>query len=348
MAALDMFLFNRASEIASREESYWDKLAGKCVMVTGSTGLIGSQLVRSLLSRNDLFSADISLVLPVRNIIKARAIFGDRPDISFIQWSLGEDISYSSHVDYVVHAACGTSSKSFLETPATTIVEIVSGGEAVLRFANTADVCKVLFLSTMEVYGEVEGIASEDNLGKLDPMVVRNSYPEAKRLTECLCASYVKEFQVPCVVMRLAQTFGEGVHFDDMRVFADFGRHAVQGKDIILLSDGLKCNGYLSVDDAVRAILVSLAFGVPGEAYNAVNQDSYCSIKEMAELVLKEFGKDGAQVRRDFDPLREATFRKSSDLRLDSTKLEDLGWKAKDTLVDMYRSMIDCWTADTE
>lgn len=343
MAAVDKYLFDRAAQIAAQADLPWTELDGKTVVVTGSTGLIGSQVVRTLLSRNDCVNADINVVLPVRNIIKAHALFGDRDDVSVLQWSLGDDLVGPDHVDYIVHAACGTSSKSFLETPATTIMQIVYGGEAVLKYACSAYVEKVLFLSTMEVYGEVEGVATEDNLGKLDPMVVRNSYPEAKRLVECLCASYDAEHGVPSVVMRLAQTFGEGVHPDDMRVFADFGRHAIEGKDIVLLSDGLKRNGYLSVDDSVRAILTALVKGKSGEAYNAVNEDAYCSIREMAQLVLDQFGSEGAQVRREFDPEREATFRKASDLMLDASKLKALGWVPNDSLSDMYQAMIDCW-----
>ena len=344
MAAVDEYLFDRAAKIAAEVDLPWAELDGKTVLVTGSTGLIGSQVVRTLLSRNDHVDAGINVVLPVRNIKKTQALFGDRSDVSVLEWSLGDELLGFEHVDYVVHAACGTSSKSFLETPATTIMQIVYGGEAVLRYACSVDAKKVLFLSTMEVYGEVEGAATEDNLGKLDPMVVRNSYPEAKRLVECLCASYATEHGVPSVVMRLAQTFGEGVHPDDMRVFADFGRHAIEGKDIVLLSDGLKRNGYLSVDDSVRAILIALVKGKPGEAYNAVNEDAYCSIREMAQLVLDQFGAAGAQVRREFDPEREATFRKASDLMLDSSKLKALGWKPYDSLSDMYRAMIDCWS----
>lgn len=343
MAAVDKYLSDRAAQIAAQVELPWDGLDGKTFLVTGSTGLIGSQVVRTLLSRNDHFNAGIKVILPARNIMKARALFGERSDVSVLEWSLGDALKGPEHVDYLIHAACGTSSRSFLETPATTIMQIVHGGEAVLSYACSADAQKVLFLSTMEVYGEVEGVATEDNLGKLDPMIVRNSYPEAKRLVECLCASYATEHGVPSVVMRLAQTFGEGVHPDDMRVFADFGRHAIEGQDIVLLSDGLKRNGYLSVDDAMRAIIFALVKGESGQAYNAVNEDAYCSIKEMAELVLREFGAQGAQVRREYDPEREATFRKSSDLRLDSTKLKNLGWEPKDDLTDMYRAMIDCW-----
>lgn len=343
MAAVDKYLNWTAEEFVKKTAFDWKSIANAKIAVTGSTGLIGSQLVRSLLAANASFGLNVSLILPVRNLEKGAGLFGNVDNIEYMKWALGDTLSFHESVDYVVHAACSTSSKSFTLTPATTISQIVSGGEETLKAALESSAKRYLFLSTMEVYGEVEGLATEDNLGKLDPMVVRNSYPEAKRLVECLVASYVVERGLSASVLRLAQTFGQGVARDDMRVFADFGQHAVSGDDIILLSDGLKRNGYLSVNDAVSAILTVLVNGEPGEAYNAVNQDTYCSIKEMAELVLSQFGSEGATVRREFDSEREATFRKSSNLRLDATKLKNLGWSSQESLVDMYHMMIDGW-----
>ena len=343
MASVKDYLFGTAQLIAEELSLPWAQFTGKTFVVTGATGLIASQLVRVLACRNDSFGLEAKMVLPVRNKGKALNLFGDREDIELVEWSLGESLLLEGKADYFVHAACGTSSKGFSAEPATTIEQIVSGGVETLEASIRLGVEKYLFLSSMEVYGEVSGVATEDNLGRLDPMVARNSYPEAKRLLECLCASCCVEHSVPAAVVRLAQTFGQGVDLSDMRVFADFGRHAVSGKDIVLLSDGSKRNAYLSVDDAVRAILTLLVNGVSGEAYNAANGETYCSIREMADLVIEGFGAEGARVVRDFDPVREATFRKSSDLKLDTKKLEDLGWKPKDSLESMYDAMIACW-----
>lgn len=343
MASLNDYLNGTAESFAKNTSFEWNSIAGKRIAITGATGLIGSQLVRSILAANRLFNTSISLVLPVRNIDKAIGLFGSSQDISYLQWSLGESLAFHQSIDYLIHAACGTSSRAFTLEPATTIAQIVNGGEETLKAAVDAKAQRYLFLSTMEVYGEVEGLASEENLGKLDPMVVRNCYPEAKRLVECLASSYAVEHDLSTSVLRLAQTFGQGVVKEDMRVFADFGRHAISGDDIVLLSDGLKRNGYLSIDDAVSAILTVLVKGKTGEAYNAVNQNTYCSIKEMAEMVLASFGDKNAALRREYDPEREATFRKSSDLQLDTSKLESLGWIPTESLQDMYRMMIVGW-----
>lgn len=344
MGKVNEYLWDSAAAVIEGSGPFFAPLENARILVTGSTGLIASQLVRVLLAASDTFGLNLQLLLPVRNIAKAKGLFGERENVSYAQWQLGEDLPDFGPYDYLIHTACGTSSKAFLNEPATTIKTIIDGGIATLDSARAAQ-AKYVFLSTMEVYGEVEGDATEDNLGKLDTMVPRNSYPEAKKMIECLCSSYLKEYGLDTVVVRLAQTFGQGVAYGDMRVFADFGRHAVEGQGIVLLSDGMKHNAYLSVDDAVRAILVCMLHGKPGEAYNAANEETYCSIRDMATLVLENFGANGAEVKREFDPEREATFRKASDLRLKTDKLQALGWQPQDSLVDMYRKMIDCWKA---
>lgn len=95
---------------------------------------------------------------------------------------------------------------------------------------------------------------------------------------------------------------------------------ATTGKGITLLTDGSKRNAYLSVDDAVRALIFLLAKGKSGEAYNAANDESYCSIREMAELVLMNFDTTNSTLIRKVNPEREATFRKSSNLKMDTSK----------------------------
>lgn len=337
------YLLKSARVLASRRDIPWGSFCAKKIVITGSTGLIGSQLVRTFLARNDHFHACNQLILPVRNINKAICMFGDRSDISFLEWNLDSAQLNIDSCDFFIHAACGTSSQEFLKNPVSTILSIVNGGKVTLQSAQDAGATKYLFLSTMEVYGEVSGLTTEVDLGCLDPTIVRNSYPEAKRLVECLCSSYCSEYELPTVILRLAQTFGQGVSFEDSRVFAEFGRHAVKGEDIILFSDGSKKNMYLSVDDAARAILFVLAYGSPGDAYNAANESTYCSIREMAELVIKKYGSKNATVRCEIDENRAATFRKSSDLYLDCSKLNEIGWIAKDSLDEMYRAMLNCW-----
>ena len=115
----------------------------------------------------------------------------------------------------------------------------------------------------MEVYGSPknEDLLSEEDLGYLNPLNVRNCYPESKRMSESLVASYAREYGIRSMSIRLAQTFGPGVEYGDKRVFAEFARCAMEKKDIVLLTDGKSKRCYLYTMDAVSAILTVLLKG---------------------------------------------------------------------------------------
>ena len=76
----------------------------------------------------------------------------------------------------------------------------------------------MIYLSSLEVYGtpqpDQEKIREAD-YGYIEPLNVRSSYSEGKRMVECLCASYAKEYEVPVKIARLSQTFGPGVTYED-------------------------------------------------------------------------------------------------------------------------------------
>lgn len=338
--------WDAARKIAARDDLPWDDLDGKTYIVTGATGLIGSELVRVLLCRRAETGTGIRVVAPVRNVAKVQALFAGHEGFEALPWSMGEALPKTAAADYVVHAASSTSSRDFSERPVEVIETVVNAAGEVLACAEWARAGRALLLSTMEVYGDVAGKITEDMGGTLDTMSPRSSYPEAKRLAECLFASHAAERGAHATVARLTQTFGEGVSPRDGRVFAEFARCALRGEDIVLLSDGSKRNQYLSVDDAVRAILILLANGGDGKAYNVANPATFCSIKEMAGLVAEELGGGRCQVTFGIDPVRTATFRKGSVIDLDVSRLEALGWAPEQGLPEMYKAMAACWGDD--
>lgn len=319
-------------------------LRNKKICVTGSTGLVGSQIVRVLIEANVGMDLGLKLVLPVRSVGRAANHFGDCAGISLVPWELGEEPDLGGACDLFVHCACPTSSRAFAEQPVETLLAIVDGTAACLRSAREAGCGAFVYLSTMEVYGEPAAKpATETDLGPTDPTLPRSSYPVAKLAAENLVASSGEGGDMRTASLRLAQTFGAGVRRDDGRVFAEFARCATAGEDITLLSDGSKRNCYLSVSDAASAVLTVLASDAAAGAYNAANPGTYCSIREMAELVLSRFGVVGSQVRFGSDPVRAAMFRKGDDILLDCTKLRSLGWEPSEGLEEMYRQMIESW-----
>lgn len=325
----------------------WNKIAGKTVLVTGATGLIGSTLIDSLLYADTTIGLNIGIVALARNVEKARIKFEkqllDSNNLDFIEGTVEDLPEFDMDIDYIVHGASPTASNFFVEKPVETIKIAVQGTIKLLDLAVKKHVKGLVYLSSMEVYGapHTDDVILETQGTTVDTMSVRSCYPEAKRLCESLCASYASEYAVPAMVVRLAQTFGAGVNiYEDNRVFAEFARCAVNGKDIVLQTAGTSKRCYLYTAEAVSAILTVLLHGKAGEAYNAANKNTYCSIVEMAKLVAYKIAKSRINVCIPADGKHEKKFPPPHNLNLDTSKLEKLGWKAEVDLADMYTRMI--------
>lgn len=322
-----------------------ESLAGRAVLITGATGLIGKKLIHTLVSSNNLnlLIKPIKIIALVRSLEKAQRVL--KEDYDFIECVVGDvekRISISEQVDYIIHAASQTSSKAFIEQPISTINTAIIGTTNILELAREKEVKKVVYLSTMEVYGSpsTDEKINEKHGTNIDQMLVRSCYPESKRVCENLCVAYMKEYDVPINVVRLTQTFGRGVDYNDGRVFAEFARCVIEKRDIVLHTKGETRRNYLYTQDAVNAILTVLIRGKNGEAYNAANEDTYCSIYDMAQMVAKRCAHGEIKVRIEIEDESKYGFAPMLKMNLDATKLKSLGWEAAVGLEDMFHILI--------
>ena len=316
-----------------------DRLEKTTFLITGSTGLIGSSLIRCLLA----LDRQVNILAPVRNLKKAESLFDESQleKIHFIECDITQyDYAQLGHIDYIVHCAAPTSSKFFVEHPVETFEIIVDGTKTMLQLARQKQVKGMVYLSSLEVYGETldDSVAIDENFqGYLDPVSVRSSYPMAKRATENLCSLYAAEYGVPVKVARLTQTTGAGIAKDDNRIIAQFARLAAQGNDIVLHSTGESARPYCYVTDAISALLYILLKGEKGECYNVANEATYISAKDMAEFVCKNVNPN-IQVKIEID--ESQGYAPPTKLRLDTAKLRKLAWQPKYGLKDMFDRLV--------
>lgn len=318
-------------------------LAGKTVFVTGATGLIGSQMVYFLACCNRKKKLGIRIISLVRSEEKGEKLFAhlmERGDVSLCLGDVNQEICCEEPVDYVIHGASPTSSQYFVTQPVETIRTAIDGTANVLEFAAKKRVLGMVYLSSLEVYGvpeKEEGTIAEGDYGYIEPLSVRSSYSEGKRMVECLCASYASEYGVPVKVARLSQTFGPGVNYEDGRVFAEFARCALEKRDIVLHTQGNTVRSYCYTKDALSALLYILLKGNTGEAYNVTNMDTAVSIREMAELVCKTIGAGEIKVTVDIpEDIGKFGYNPEMVIRLDSGKLRNLGWEPTVGIEEMY------------
>lgn len=310
---------------------------GKRFLITGATGLIGSALVRRIV---DMFS-DVHVILPVRNMEKAKAMFGKSDGIVLHECDLlTTDFEFAGDVDYIIHCAAPTASRFFVEHPIETHNSIFMPTLHLLEYATRHKTEGFVYLSSLEVYGitnQEEGkMVYEENLGHIDMNSPRSSYPLAKREAEYMCYLYASQHDVPVSIARLTQTTGAGVPFDDNRVINAFCRSAALGEDIVLLTSGKSARPYCHIDDAIDAIMLLLVKGKKGEAYNVANETSYISAYNLA-LRVREVLNPSIDVR--IEMKKDVPFPPASFLPLSTAKLQALGWSPKHGLEDILKDV---------
>lgn len=305
---------------------------GKTILVTGATGLIGKLCVKSLLNSG----YNTQVIALVRDEEKAKNIFGESKRLTYLVQDINQRINTTRRVDYIIHAASTTSSKDFVEKPVETIYTAINGSRNVLEFAKNKRLEGMVYLSSLEIYGvnEKENIKERD-YGYIDILNPRSSYSESKKMVETMCISYGTEYGVPVKIARLAQTFGAGVSISDNRVFAQFAKAIINKENIILHTKGETKRNYCYTTDAVRGIFTILTKGENNNAYNVANENSYCSISEMAHLLENEYTKveyKTDEVNRGYNP--------TVKIALNTEKLNALGWEAKVDLKEMFDRLI--------
>ncbi len=254
-------------ELLNMPSINWNALQNKTLLITGASGLIGSNLVNFILYANTKKKSNIKIIAVVRNIEKALAKYISQDNLIFITSNVQDLKEIECEVDYIIHAANPTSSKFFVENPVETINTAIVGTKNLLEIAKNKKIKSFVFLSSMEVYGNPKKgkIIKEDYVAGFDPNVTRNCYPMSKKLCESLCQAYFSEYNVPTKVVRLTQTFGPGVEYNDGRIFAEFMRCVIEKRDIVLKTKGETERCYLYTIDAVSAILTVMLSGKDGE-----------------------------------------------------------------------------------
>lgn len=305
-----------------------NELRDKTFLITGATGLIGSVLVDALLELN----IGIKIYAMVRNEQRARE--------RFVKWNnngnlviLKHDvvIPCSDHVfdglDYVLHLASNTHPKQYSTDPIGTIETNIIGLKNMLDMAVEYNVRRLLFASSVEVYGENRGdteLFDEGYCGYINANTMRAGYPESKRCGEALCQAYRSQKGVDTVIARLARTYGPSMSMSDSRAIGQFIRKGICGEDIVLKSAGTQFYSYEYVTDSVLGVLTILLGGTDGEAYNIADEQNDITLKELAGIIADINGKK--VVFEIPDASEAAGYSTATKARMDGSKLKELGW----------------------
>lgn len=313
----------------------WEKFNSKTLLVTGATGMIASVIIDIFMYRNRNTAQEcekVHIIAISRSEQKARKRFD-------AYWN-DTCFTYSSHdittplpelggIDYILHAASNTHPRAYATDPIGTITANVQGTYHLLDYTSMHQCERFFFFSSVEIYGENKNDVDkfgEDDLGYIDCNTTRAGYPESKRLGEALCNAFAAQKEQNFIIGRFSRVYGPTMSQEDSKAIAQFIRKATAGEDIVLKSEGNQLYSYTYVVDAAAAALCLLLKGKSGSAVNIADSASDMKLKDLAQLLAKEAG---TKVIFELpDSTEKAGYSTATKAVLDTTKIEQLGWKA--------------------
>lgn len=322
----------------------WEQLKSKTFLITGATGLIGSVMIKCLQELNRQKHLNIRILAVVRNLEKAEIVLGQNcEDLKLVFLNDLKEISIDSigeNVNYIIHLASPTNGKYMERYPVETFALAYQSTFKLLEMAKQKGCDSLVYASSIEYYGQIldDRLITEKEIGYVNPLSSRSSYPMGKRMAEYLCYAYAQEFCVPAKVARLTQTFGAGVSKEENRVFAQFARSVMNGNDIVLHTTGKSSKAYCYTTDTISALLYILLRGKIGDVYNVANEDTYISARDMAEYLKEKFN-PAISVCVEID--ESMGYAPVTRLKLSSEKLRSLGWKPRYGLYEMFDRLIN-------
>ena len=250
-------------------------------IVTGAAGFIGSHLVEELLKMGhqvvalDNEYADNDQFYWNEGAINVK---GDITDYKFMK-------NVFAHVDYVFHCAAESRIGTSIENPVRAVDINVKGTCTVLQCARENGVKKVMYSSTSSGYG----MNPSPNI-ETQPDDCLNPYSVSKIAGEKLCKMYTDLFDLPTVIFRYFNVYGERAPRKGQYapVIGIFQRQKEAGESLTIVGDGEQRRDFVHVKDVARAnIMAAISNAEPeayGQVYNIGSGKNY-SVNEIASFI---------------------------------------------------------------
>jgi len=251
------------------------------ILVTGGAGFIGSHLCKFLLEKgNQVICLDNFFTGQKRNIEP----FLNNDNFTLIEHDVTKPFKVA--VDQIYNLACPASPLHYQKTPVETVRTSVLGAINCLDLAKKLGKIKVLQASTSEVYGDPEVHPQVENYnGNVNPIGPRACYDEGKRCAETLFFDYHREDKIPIKVVRIFNTYGPNMSWDDGRVISNFISQALKGEDLTIYGDGSQTRSFCYVSDMVMGLYLMMESDGWTGPVNLGNPAEF-TVKELADKII--------------------------------------------------------------
>lgn len=288
-------------DVLGRTLNVWEELRDSKIFITGGTGFIGHWFLETIKHANDRLGSKISATVLTRNVQKftqSNPRLTSHHLFKFIAGDVANFDSLDEDYTHIIHAATDASQELNENNPKKMFETVVLGTNRVLDFALEKKVSRVLFLSSGAVYGQQPWSMThvpESWLGGPNCVDPRNTYAEAKRAAEMLCAIHHKQHGQQIAIARIFALLGPYISLDIHFAAGNFIRDAMDGKCVVITGNGDPCRSYLYASDLIVWLWQLLIDGKSCTPYNVGSNESI-SIKNLAIKVTSLIGDGEFQI----------------------------------------------------
>lgn len=224
-------------------------------LVTGGAGFIGANVcVRLLRDGNDIVTIDDLSTGKAENLPKgATFIEGDIADDRIISQLAGHQF------DAIIHLAGQSSGEISFENPLRDISSNTISTLRLLEFAKQTNVKKVIYASTMSVYGQN---GTQEQFSEADTPQPQSFYAVGKLASENYLKIYCKQYEMSFVALRYFNVYGPGQNLDNMKqgMMSIFMKQILDesASSIIVKGDLERFRDFSYIDDVVDVTVEAL------------------------------------------------------------------------------------------
>jgi UDP-glucose 4-epimerase len=245
------------------------------VLVTGGSGFIGSHVVDRLLAHGHEPRIYDLVNSPYHDPDDVEQVTGDLVDLAAMR-------SAVRGCDAIIHLAAVSDVNKVLADPC--LAESVNSGgtRTVLEAGRLEEVPRIVYASTVWVYGNTNGHGPVD---EDEPLTLPGHlYTATKLAGEMYCSSYAGLYGMDTTIARFGIPYGPRAR--PATVLAAFVARALANEPITISGDGSQSRRFVYVEDLAEGVVSTLAPEAVGRVYNLVGAEN-TTVREIAETVTR-------------------------------------------------------------
>ena len=288
------------------------------ILVTGAAGFVGNHLAHKL---KDL-GHDVIINDFANNIRDTHLQQFDVYDFDLSEYEHFSRLP--KDIDVIYHIAAQTSGYIGLVKPELDVDWNMKGTLNVCRFAKEIGVKKVIYTSSMAVYGEGDFFKETDEINPI------SHYGVSKLCGELYLKQY-EQYGIDYTIFRLFNVYGYGQDMENLNqgMVSIYLAQSLKSKKIEVKGSFERYRDFVYIDDVVSALVLGLESKTNGEIYNVATKRK-TTVGELLDLIFKTHDNPDS-----FEAINIGQYDGDQDGNTgDNKKLKQLGWKPTMKLED--------------